>query len=101
MEYLSKTGLERVWQHIISKLGGKVDKEEGKGLSTNDYTTEEKEKLANLSTLVGSESVSTQIDNALQDFCIVVSDDNNGNVTMTISHGTIVNDETTYLAVNN
>ena len=27
-------------------LNGKVDKVEGKGLSTNDYTTEEKEKLA-------------------------------------------------------
>lgn len=30
-------------------LNGKVDKVEGKGLSTNDYTTAEKEKLAGLS----------------------------------------------------
>ncbi len=29
-------------------LGGKVDKEVGKGLSTNDYTTAEKTKLANI-----------------------------------------------------
>ncbi len=33
----------------ISGLGlGKVDKEEGKGLSSNDYTAEEKEKLASI-----------------------------------------------------
>lgn len=30
---------------IINLLGSKVDKEEGKGLSTNDYTDEEKQKL--------------------------------------------------------
>lgn len=29
-------------------LGGKVDKEDGKGLSSNDYTTDEKNKLANI-----------------------------------------------------
>ena len=31
-----------------SVLNGKVDKEEGKGLSSNDYTDEEKAKLAGL-----------------------------------------------------
>ena len=30
------------------ELGNKVDKEDGKGLSTNDYTNEDKEKLAGL-----------------------------------------------------
>ena len=43
---LDKTGLTRFWQHIIARLGTKVDKVEGKGLSTNDFTTEEKNKLA-------------------------------------------------------
>lgn len=33
---------------ITEQIGNKVDKIEGKGLSTNDYTTEEKEKLAGL-----------------------------------------------------
>ena len=33
----------------VSNLSNKVDKINGKGLSTNDYTTEEKEKLANIS----------------------------------------------------
>lgn len=31
---------------IATQMGNKVDKVEGKGLSTNDYTTTEKEKLA-------------------------------------------------------
>ena len=33
----------------------KVDKVDGKGLSTNDYTDEEKEKLNNISTVTISE----------------------------------------------
>ena len=33
---------------VLDALGGKVDKISGKGLSTNDYTTSEKEKLANI-----------------------------------------------------
>ena len=60
MAFLDRTGLERLWLHIVTKLGGKVDKEDGKGLSTNDYTTEEKEKLARL-----QETVQIDIDNAL------------------------------------
>jgi len=32
-------------------LGGYVKKESGKGLSSNDYTTEEKQKLSNLPTI--------------------------------------------------
>lgn len=50
MAFLNKTGLERLWAHVISQLGHKVEKVDGKGLSTNDFTNEEKEKLANLST---------------------------------------------------
>lgn len=32
----------------LTALGGKVDKETGKGLSTNDYTTDEKNKLSGI-----------------------------------------------------
>lgn len=49
MAFLNKAGVERLWAHIISKLGEKVDIVEGKGLSTNDYTTVEKNKLAGIS----------------------------------------------------
>lgn len=48
MAFLNNAGLERLWAHIILKLNHKVDKVEGKGLSTEDFTTEEKEKLAGL-----------------------------------------------------
>lgn len=46
MNFLNNAGLERLWAHILLKLNRKVDKVEGKGLSTEDFTTEEKEKLA-------------------------------------------------------
>lgn len=42
MGFLDKNGLTRLWAKIKAKF---VAKEEGKGLSTNDYTTAEKNKL--------------------------------------------------------
>lgn len=47
-KYLDKTGLALVWEKIKNGLSGKVDKVDGKGLSTNDYTANEKTKLANI-----------------------------------------------------
>lgn len=77
MAFLNEQGLTRLWSHILAKLGAKVDKISGKGLSTNDYTDEEKEKVSsslddinNLKTLVGETAVSIQINNALTDFTI-------------------------------
>lgn len=46
--FLDKDGLLYLWSKIKTLLGGKVDKVEGKGLSSNDFTTEEKTKLAGL-----------------------------------------------------
>ena len=48
--YLDKIGLALVWEKIKNALSGKVDKVDGKGLSTNDYTSDEKTKLANVAT---------------------------------------------------
>ena len=48
MAFLNEQGLARLWLHITTKLSNKIDKEEGKSLSTNDYTNEDKEKLNNL-----------------------------------------------------
>lgn len=48
MSYLDNKGVERLWTHIVAKLGDKVNKEEGKGLSSNDFTAAEKTKLASL-----------------------------------------------------
>lgn len=53
-KYLDNDGLLYLWQKIknkfatITDLSGKVDKVEGKGLSTNDYTTAEKNKLSGI-----------------------------------------------------
>lgn len=48
MDFLETVGLERLWMHIVSRLEMKVDKIDGKGLSSNDYTTAEKEKLSGI-----------------------------------------------------
>lgn len=48
MAFLDENGVSRLWTHVLSKVGSKVDKIDGKGLSTNDYTTEEKNKLAGI-----------------------------------------------------
>lgn len=47
--WLDKAGAVHLWKTIEAMLGTKVDKIEGFGLSSNDYTTEEKKKLASLS----------------------------------------------------
>ena len=44
-KYLDSNGLLYFWSKIVAKF---VAKEAGKGLSTNDYTTTEKEKLAGI-----------------------------------------------------
>lgn len=48
-KFLTKDGLSHFWLSVKSKLNAKVDKVDGKQLSTNDYTTAEKNKLAGLS----------------------------------------------------
>ena len=47
-KYLDSNGLLYFWQKIKALLANKVDKESGKGLSTNDYTSDEKSKLAGI-----------------------------------------------------
>lgn len=49
MAFLDLDGLSHLVQWVKGQLGGKVDKVEGKQLSTNDYTAAEKNKLAGLS----------------------------------------------------
>lgn len=48
IEYLDKSGLALLISKIKSALGGKVDVVSGKGLSTNDYTSAEKQKLSGI-----------------------------------------------------
>lgn len=48
IEYLDKSGLTLLISKIKTALGGKVDVVSGKGLSTNDYTSAEKQKLSGI-----------------------------------------------------
>lgn len=47
-KYQDRNGVLFLLQLLKSQFDKKVDKEAGKGLSTNDYTTEEKNKLTNI-----------------------------------------------------
>lgn len=47
-KYLDENGLLYLWGKIKTLVGGKVDKVEGKGLSSNDFTAAEKTKLERL-----------------------------------------------------
>lgn len=49
---------------IINQLGSKVDKADGMGLSSNDYTDDDKNMLLSINERVGSVSVADQINNA-------------------------------------
>lgn len=48
MAWLDYDGLLYFWQKIKAKLADKVDKVDGKGLSSNDFTSAEKKKLAGI-----------------------------------------------------
>lgn len=54
MPYLDENGLIYLWSkiksHVTNAIANKVDKVSGKGLSTNDYTTAEKNKLSGIAT---------------------------------------------------
>jgi hypothetical protein len=43
-----KAAFGRFWEHVLNKLDSKVEKENGKGLSSNNFTNEYKEKLDNI-----------------------------------------------------
>jgi len=47
-KYLDYNGLAYFWEKIKATIANKVDKVDGKGLSSNDYTSNEKTKLAGI-----------------------------------------------------
>lgn len=59
---VNDTGIKHIWDKVTAALSGKVDKVTGKGLSTNDYTTTEKNKLAGIES---GAQVNPTIDSAL------------------------------------
>lgn len=62
MAFLNTEGLAHLWDRITMCLNKKVDIVPGKGLSTEDYTAEEKNKLLTIE----PEANKTVIDDALQ-----------------------------------
>ena len=40
-----KKAFQRFWEHTLNKIDERVKKEDGKGLSTNDFTDEYKNKV--------------------------------------------------------
>ncbi len=54
MSFLNKTGLARLWANILALVNSKVDKVEGKDLSTNDFTDTYKDKLDELADFSGN-----------------------------------------------
>ena len=81
MAFLNKEGLERLWQHIVLGLGDKVDKVEGKDLSTEDYTTEEKEKLASVEDMIADAIAASGGGGGQAEFATVSSEDWGKNLT--------------------
>ncbi len=61
VNFLDKAGVTYLVSKIKEIANGKVDKAAGKGLSTNDYTTEEKDKLAGIDTGATKNTVDTTI----------------------------------------
>lgn len=51
-EYLDSNGLLFLWTKLKALFSYKVDKVDGKQLSTEDYTTEEKQKLSTMTSVV-------------------------------------------------
>lgn len=75
---------------LSTPFGGKVDKVSGKGLSTNDYTTDEKSKLGNLPTAdqltqqMNSKANSTEVIKSISVNGTAQQKDANGNVNVVV-----------------
>ena len=91
MKFLDYDGLLYFWQQIKGKLATKVDKEEGKQLSTNDYTTEDKSKLAG----IASGAQANVIENVQLNGSSITPSDKTVNVQVsksTVGLGNVTND---------
>lgn len=65
MAFLDDNGLLYFWLKLKNALANKVDKEDNKGLSTNDYSTAEKEKLAGIAEGANNYSLPTASNSTL------------------------------------
>ena len=103
MKFLDSNGLTKLWELINTIVNKKVDKVSGKDLSTNDYTTAEKNKLAgveegaevnqNTFTTITVDSTDISAKNKLNKFTITAG----SNITLTPD---VVNDKMTIAATD-
>lgn len=93
---LSATDTQGAIDEVVGKVNDKVDKVEGKDLSTNDYTTDEKNKLAGIATGANKTTVDTSLStsstNPVQNK--VVASALNGKVSAVSGKGLSTNDYT-------
>ena len=80
-KYLDKDGLIYYHSKVKTLLGGKVDKETGKGLSTNDYTTAEKNKLSGIAS--GAEVNQNAFSNVAVGSTTIAADSKTDTLTLT------------------
>ena len=66
MKYLSYDGLKYVYGKILARINTRVEKEEGKGLSSNDYTDAETKELAEAGKLKHSHANKGVLDSVTQ-----------------------------------
>ncbi len=66
MKYLSYDGLKYVYGKILARINTRVEKEEGKGLSSNDYTDAEKKELESAGRLKHSHENKRILDSVTQ-----------------------------------
>lgn len=72
MKFLDENGLQYFWSKLKTLLSNKVDKITGKGLSTEDFTSTEKTKLAGLSNYDDT-SISSRVTNLENDIASMPS----------------------------
>lgn len=93
---LTATNTQGAIDEVVTKVNNKVEKESGKGLSTNDYTTTEKSKLAGIAegatNNVVDTSLSTSSTNAIQNKAVASA--LNNKVTVVSGKGLSTNDYT-------
>ena len=94
MSYITKTYLETQFKNFAEKikslLNNKVDKVSGKGLSTNDYTTTEKNKLSGIAT--GAEVNQNAFSNIVVGSTTISADSKTDSLTLAGSNVTITPD---------
>lgn len=80
-KYLDENGLTYYHSKVKALLAGKVDKVDGKGLSTNDYTTNEKNKLSNIA--AGAEVNQNAFSNVVVGETTIAADSKTDTLTLT------------------